>query len=120
MVPAQDGDAAVLHFLEYAEVSRVTAHGRTRAAIRLKGGLQVDLRVLPAESFGAALHYFTGSKAHNIAIRKLGHDRKLKINEYGVFRGKKRISGEDERDVFDAVGLPWIPPELREMVDAIK
>jgi len=74
----------------------------------------VDGRVVPEESFGAALHYFTGSKPHNIAIRKLGQERGLKINEYGVFRGERRIAGETEESVFAAVGLPWIPPELRE------
>ena len=115
LVECEDGAAAIRHFLAYPEVRRVTAHGRTRAAVRLAGGLQVDLRVLPRESYGAALHYFTGSKAHNIAVRTLGRDRSLKINEYGVFRGTTRVAGREERDVFDAVGLPWIPPEVREM-----
>lgn len=115
LVECEDGAAAVRHFLAYPDVRRVTAHGRTRAAVRLGGGLQVDLRVLPQESYGAALHYFTGSKAHNIAVRKLGRDHGLKINEYGVFRGAKRIAGREERDVFEAVGLHWIAPELREM-----
>jgi DNA polymerase (family 10) len=80
----------------------------------LRSGLQVDLRVVPAESYGAALYYFTGSKPHNIAVRLLGIRRHLKVNEYGVFRGRRRIAGEKEEDVFAAVGLPWIPPELRE------
>ena len=115
LVESEDGPASVRHFLAYPDVRRVTAHGRTRAAVRLAGGLQVDLRVLPRDSYGAALHYFTGSKAHNIAVRKLGRDLGLKINEYGVFRGTKRIAGREEREVFEAVGLPWIPPELREM-----
>jgi DNA polymerase (family 10) len=70
--------------------------------------------VVPAASYGAALLYFTGSKAHNIAIRALGMKRGLKINEYGVFRGTRRVGGREEADVFKAVGLPWIPPELRE------
>src|SRR3970282_779941 len=77
-------------------------------------GLQADLRVVPPVSFGAALHYFTGSKAHNIAIRKLGLARGLKINEYGVFRGARRIAGETEESVYAAIGLPYIEPELRE------
>jgi DNA polymerase (family 10) len=80
----------------------------------LKSGIQVDVRVVGAESYGAALHYFTGSKPHNIAVRKLGQDRGLKINEYGVFRGDQRIAGETEESVFAAVDLPFIPPELRE------
>jgi DNA polymerase (family 10) len=100
--------------VEYPETAAILASGRTRAAIRLGSGLRVDLRVMAPESFGAALHYFTGSKAHNIAIRRMGRERGLKLNEYGVFRGKRRIGGAQEQDVFDAVGLPWIPPELRE------
>jgi DNA polymerase (family X) len=100
--------------MSYDEIAEVHARGPTRATVVLKAGVQVDLRVVPEESYGAALHYFTGSKAHNIHIRKLGQERGLKINEYGVFRGEKRISGAREEDVFAAVGLPWIEPELRE------
>jgi DNA polymerase (family 10) len=93
----------------------VLAKGPTKATVRLRIGLQVDLRVLPPESFGAALHYFTGSKAHNIAIRTRAVHRGIKLSEYGVFdREGRRLSGADEQDVFAAVGLPWIPPELRE------
>jgi DNA polymerase (family 10) len=114
LVGSEDGRGAVQHFLSYPEVRRVIAHGTTRAAVQLAGGLNVDLRVLPPASYGAALHYFTGSKAHNIAIRALGRAAGLKINEYGVHRGAKRIGGREEREVFEAVGLPWIPPELRE------
>jgi DNA polymerase (family 10) len=80
----------------------------------LKSGVQVDLRLVPPESYGAALHYFTGSKAHNIAVRRLGQAKGLKINEYGVFRGKSRVAGDTEASVFRAVGLPYIEPELRE------
>jgi len=74
----------------------------------------VDLRVLPRASYGAGLHYFTGSKPHSIAIRTLGRKRGLKINEYGIFRGTHRVAGREEMDAYTAVGLPWIPPELRE------
>jgi len=101
-------------FVHYDEVRETMAHGETRATVRLQCGLQVDLRVVPQESFGAALQYFTGSKAHNIEIRRLGQQKKLKINEYGVFRGTKTIAGETEESVYAAVGLPWIAPELRE------
>jgi DNA polymerase (family 10) len=80
----------------------------------LQSGLQVDLRVVPQVSYGAALHYFTGSKAHGIAVRKLGQNKQLKINEYGVFRGNKRIAGRSEEEVYAQVGLPYIEPELRE------
>jgi DNA polymerase (family 10) len=101
-------------FATYGEVSEVLARGPTKASVRLRCGLQVDLRVVREASYGAALHYFTGSKAHNIAVRTLGKQRGLKINEYGVFRNKRCIGGREENDVFDAVGLPPIPPELRE------
>jgi len=101
-------------FVRYDEVREVMAHGETRATVRLQCGLQVDLRVVPQESFGAALQYFTGSKAHNIEIRRLGQQKKLKINEYGVFRGKQAVAGDTEESVYAAVGLPWIAPELRE------
>jgi DNA polymerase (family 10) len=74
----------------------------------------VDLRIVPRSSYGAALHYFTGSKPHNIAVRLMGVKRHLKINEYGVFKGTRQIGGRTEAEVFDAVGLPWIPSELRE------
>lgn len=115
LVEATDGRAAVAHFLLYPALRRVSAHGATRAAAQLAGGLRVDLRVLPSASYGAALHYFTGSKAHNIAVRALGRTHGLRISEYGVFRGSTRIGGREEAEVFAAVGLPWIPPELREM-----
>jgi len=104
----------VTRFTEYPRVKQVQAEGATRSSVILDSGLQVDLRVVPAVSFGSALHYFTGSKSHNIAVRALGLKRGLKINEYGVFRGPRRICGRTEEEVFEAVGLPWIPPELRE------
>jgi DNA polymerase (family X) len=101
-------------FVTYPDVKRVLARGDTRCSVVLHSGLQVDLRVVPERSYGAALHYFTGSKPHNIAIRRLGVKRHLKINEYGVFRGTKQVGGRTEAEVFKAVGLPWIAPELRE------
>lgn len=101
-------------FTHYEEVNKIVAAGPTRATVVLQSGLQVDLRVVNAESYGAALHYFTGSKAHNIAIRAMGQKRDLKINEYGVFRGAKAIAGKTEEDVYKSVGLPYIEPELRE------
>ena len=107
----QSGDA---HFTAYDEVAEVLSAGSTRASVVLKSGLQVDLRVVAQQAYGAALHYFTGSKAHNIAIRRLAQKLGLKINEYGVFRGSERIAGDDEASVYASVGLPWIPPELRE------
>ena len=118
LVTAETPEAVMQRFAAYPEVRDMTASGTTRASAVLACGLQVDIRVVAKESFGAALHYFTGSKAHNIAVRRLGQERGLKVNEYGVFdrdaRGEKRIAGDTEESVFAAVGLPWIPPELRE------
>ena len=109
------GESDVMQrFTGYDEVQEVRSRGDTRATVVLRCGLQVDLRVVPQASFGAALHYFTGSKAHNIAIRRLGQQKRLKINEYGIFRGDKRVAGASEEEVFAAVDLPWIAPELRE------
>jgi DNA polymerase (family 10) len=109
-------------FVAYGEVRDVISKGETKSSIRLRNGLQVDLRVLAEESYGAALHYFTGSKAHNVAIRERAKEMGLKVSEYGVFRAKdeKRLSGAKEEEVFQAVGLPFIPPELREDRGEIK
>jgi DNA polymerase (family 10) len=96
------------------EVVHVIARGDTKTSVKLAGGLQMDVRVVPRASFGAALHYFTGSKAHNVALRQIAIKKGLKLNEYGVFRGAKAIAGKTEEDVYAALGLPYIPPELRE------
>jgi DNA polymerase (family 10) len=98
----------------YEAVAEVLARGRTKMTVRLRNGLQLDLRVVPEESYGAALQYFTGSKAHGILVRRRAQERGLKVNEYGVFRGARRVAGQTEEQVYEAVGLPWIPPELRE------
>ncbi len=114
LVAADDGDAVMDRFVAFEGITEVKAKGPTRATVETERGLSIDVRVIPEASWGAALCYFTGSKAHSIAIRKLGQERGLKINEYGVFRGKRRVAGETEESVFASVGLPWIPPELRE------
>jgi DNA polymerase (family 10) len=111
---ARDPGAMMERFARYAEVSKVIAHGPTRSSVLLASGIQVDLRVVPAESFGAALAYFTGSKAHNIALRRIAIDKGLKLNEYGLFRGERAIAGETEESVYAALGLRLIAPELRE------
>jgi DNA polymerase (family 10) len=108
------GSAVIKRFTAYDEVAEVYSAGPTRASVLLKSGIQVDLRVVAQRSYGAALHYFTGSKAHNIAIRRIAQQLGLKVNEYGVFRGAQRIAGDSEESVYRAVGLPWIAPELRE------
>ncbi|MFZ5557115.1 MAG: DNA polymerase/3'-5' exonuclease PolX [Pseudomonadota bacterium] len=109
-----ENTGAVERFAGYDEVAEILSRGTTRASAVLKSGLQVDLRVVPEASYGAALHYFTGSKAHNIAIRRIAQGKGLKVNEYGVFKGERRVAGETEESVYAAVGLPYIPPELRE------
>lgn len=114
LVASANSAPVMERFTRHPEVAEVVSQGKTRATVYLKSGLQVDLRVVKAASFGAALHYFTGSKAHNVAIRKMALENKLKINEYGVYRGRKRVAGKTETEVFEQVGLPWIPPELRE------
>jgi DNA polymerase (family 10) len=114
LVTAKADNPAIQRFTTYDEVADVLSAGSTRASVVLKSGLQVDLRVVEEESYGAALHYFTGSKAHNIAIRRIAQKLGLKVNEYGVFKGDTRIGGEDEASVYQSVGLPYIPPELRE------
>ncbi len=114
LVASSQAPAVADAFLGYHDVKQVLARGDTKCSVVLHSGLQVDLRVVPRSSYGAALHYFTGSKAHNIAIRLLGVKRHLKINEYGIFRGTRQIGGRTEAEVFKAVGLPLIPPELRE------
>ncbi|MGB5179639.1 MAG: DNA polymerase/3'-5' exonuclease PolX [Gammaproteobacteria bacterium] len=117
LVTAAANSPVMERFIQYDEVEDVVSKGTTRASVFLHSGLQVDLRVVETKSFGAALHYFTGSKAHNIQIRRLGQQRGLKINEYGVFKlndaGEKRVNGATEESVFKSVGLPFIPPELR-------
>jgi DNA polymerase (family 10) len=114
LVSATRPPAVAARFVSYPEVKDVLAHGATRCSVVLRSGLQVDLRIVPAASYGAALYYFTGSKAHNIAARTIAVKKKLKLNEYGVFRGTKRVAGRTEAEVLRAIGLPWIPPELRE------
>lgn len=101
-------------FLKYPKVKQVLAAGETRSSVIIEGDIQVDFRVLDENSFGAALYYFTGSKQHNIATRTIAIKRNLKINEYGVFKGEENIASNSEVDVFKAIGLPYIPPEIRE------
>jgi DNA polymerase (family 10) len=114
LVTATPGSDVMDRFVAFDEVADVLGHGRTRSTVRLRSGLQVDVRVVPEGSYGAALHYFTGSKAHNIAVRSRGVEHSLKINEYGVFKDDARIAGRSEEEVYAAVGLPYIEPELRE------
>jgi DNA polymerase (family 10) len=113
---ATSHDPALLieHFVKYPDIKEVISQGDTRSTVILTNGMQVDLRCVAQESYGAALHYFTGSKSHNIVIRIMARDMGMKVNEYGIFKGKKKISGATEDEMYEAVGLCYIDPELRE------
>ena len=114
LATASDGAAVCRHLAGYPDVREVVSSGDTRATVVLKSGLQVDLRVVPPASYGAALMYFTGSKAHNIRLRSRAIERGLKLNEYGLFKGSRAVAGATEQDIYAALDLPWIAPELRE------
>ncbi len=116
LATCKDASKVMERFVAHPEVKEVLAMGDTKSTVVLKAGLQVDLRVLEKKSFGAALQYFTGSKAHNVALRDRAKRMGLKISEYGVFKedGEKWVAGKKEEDVYRAVGLEWIAPELRE------
>jgi DNA polymerase (family X) len=119
LIDAMDVTTVMDRFAEFPEIETVITRGDTKMSVRLRSGLQVDLRVVPTESFGAALQYFTGSKEHNVTLRGMAKDLGLKINEYGVYRvadGPTAIAicGATESDIYELLGLPWIPPELRE------
>ena len=101
-------------FVHLPLVHAVLAQGETKGSIVTKAGVQVDLRVVDKDAFGAALHYLTGSQAHNVHLRKLAKQEHLKINEYGIFLADKKIGGRRENDIYAALHMDWIPPELRE------
>lgn len=110
---AKDSKKVMDIFTHLPEVESIQSQGPTRSTVRLKVGLEADLRVVPEESFGAALQYFTGDKAHNIKVRERAIARGLKLNEYGLFRGSKRIAGRSEEEIYNALSLDYIEPELR-------
>jgi DNA polymerase (family 10) len=101
-------------FVKLPQAEKILVKGGTKTSVILKNGMQADIRVVDPESFGAAVYYFTGSKQHNIQIREMAAKKGLKINEYGIYRGNKRIGGSQENDVFKVLGLSYIPPEIRE------
>jgi DNA polymerase (family X) len=96
------------------DVEHVTGQGDTKTSARLHGGINLDVRVVPAESYGAALQYFTGSKDHNVAMREIAIKKGYKLNEYGLWKGEKRIAGKSEEEIYKALGLTWMEPEIRE------
>ncbi|HHT9117949.1 MAG TPA: DNA polymerase/3'-5' exonuclease PolX [Candidatus Hypogeohydataceae bacterium YC38] len=109
-----NGKEIIQAFVSLPEVTQVLAAGDTKGSIRIEEGLQVDLRVVEEDSFGSALQYFTGSKAHNIHLREIAKKKGLKISEYGIFKGNKKLGGAKEEDIYETLGMKWIPPELRE------
>jgi DNA polymerase (family 10) len=125
--------AVMEHFTAFGSVERVVSAGDTRGSVVLRSGLEVDLRVIPERSFGAALHYFTGSKEHNVAVRQIAQRQGLRVNEWGVFQvpegvdpddvGKEdgeRVAGKTESSVFEVLGMGWVPPVLRENRGEVK
>jgi DNA polymerase (family 10) len=113
LATAQDSAAATKFFVSMDDVAEVLQYGETKSEIRLESGLQVDLRIVPPTSWGAALQYFTGNKAHNIKLRTIAMKNGYKLSEYGLFKGEKQIAGESEEEVYKVLGLEWISPELR-------
>ncbi|MBN1360451.1 MAG: DNA polymerase/3'-5' exonuclease PolX [Sedimentisphaerales bacterium] len=114
LVTCKKGSKVMDRFVNYDEVQKVVSHGRTKSTVLLRSGLQVDLRVVPQVSYGSALMYSTGSKQHNIAVRKIAVKKKLKLSEYGIFEEDERVAGRTEQEVYKQVGLPFVEPELRE------
>ena len=115
LVAGGDAEQVMQAFTSHDSVADVLGRGDTKSSVKLNNGLQVDLRVVPEASFGAALMYFTGSKEHNIELRKLAIEKGWSLNEYGLTKGEKVVAARTEEDVYKALGLAWVPPELREM-----
>ncbi|HKW41490.1 MAG TPA: PHP domain-containing protein, partial [Gemmatimonadales bacterium] len=114
LVTSSDSAKVMDRFVAFGDVAEVISKGETRATVKLSGGLQVDLRAVEPAEYGAALMYFTGSKAHNIELRKIAQEQSYKLNEYGLFKGTRRVAGKTEAEIYARLGLDWIPPELRE------
>jgi len=120
LVVARQPERVMQFFAALPEVAHVYGRGTTKTMVRLHSGMDADLRVVPAESWGAALNYFTGSKDHNVTLRRIAIEKGYKLNEYGVFKGKRAIAGRTEQDVYAALGLAYVPPELRENTGEIE
>lgn len=113
-VAGDNGQSIIKSFTHFDGIKEITSEGETKGSVILQNGLQVDIRVVEEKSFGACLQYFTGSKEHNVKLRGIAKDKGYKINEYGIFKGDKFIAGEREEEIYETLGLIWIPPELRE------
>ncbi len=116
----KDSKKIMKEFVSMQAVAKVVANGETKSSIKLKNGLDVDLRVVPRNSYGSALNYFTGSKMHNIGLRKLAIKKGYKLNEYGLYRGLKQIAGKTEEEIYSALGLQYVEPEIRENTGEIE
>lgn len=114
LVDADDSQPVMDAFVSMDDVADVMARGPTKSSIRLRSNLQIDLRVVPTESFGAGMQYFTGNVDHNVSLRSIAIKKKLRLNEYGLFKDEKAVAGSDEEAIYRDLGLPFIPPELRE------
>lgn len=120
LVVANDPEPVMDFFVRMPIVSEVIGRGPAKAFVRLEGGIDADLLVVPEESWGAALQYFTGSKEHSVELRKIAITKGLRLNEWGVYRGEQRVAGKTEEEVYAALGLQWIPPEMRENTGEIE
>jgi len=114
LVISKNPEKVMDFFVSLPGIVKIWGKGSTKSSVRMKGGFDMDIRVVPKKSYGSALQYFTGSKEHNIATRKIAIDKGLKLNEYGVFRGPKMVAGKTEEEVYKTLGMEWVPPELRE------
>ncbi|HXV45087.1 MAG TPA: DNA polymerase/3'-5' exonuclease PolX [Nitrososphaera sp.] len=120
LVAASDPEPVMDFFTRMPEVQEVIGRGPAKAFVKLSSGIDADLLVVPEESWGSALQYFTGSKEHSVELRKIALAKGLRLNEWGVFRGEKRVAGDTEEQVYKALGLQWIPPEMRENAGEIE
>ncbi len=114
LVDATHPESVMKAFVSHGDVSTISAQGQTKTSVRLSSGIQVDLRILPEDSFGAGLQYFTGNVDHNVKLRAIAQKKGLKLNEYGLYKGEKQVAGKDESEIYKMLGLDFIPPELRE------
>lgn len=120
LVISKKPEVVMNYFTAMPEVSHVYSKGKTKSMVKLKSGIDADIRVVPQESFGAAIQYFTGSKEHNVLLRKIAIKKGYKLNEYGLFVDKKRVAGRTEEEVYKKLGMAWIPPEIRQGEDEIE
>jgi len=120
LVTGRDHAGIAAHFAAFPRIAQILAQGEDKVSVKLRNDLQVDVRLLEHESYGAALQYFTGSKEHNVALRDRAKRRGWKLSEYGLFHGEKSIASRKEEEIYEKLGLEWIPPELRENLGEIE